>query len=70
MKQIQKKTKLMLEVEELFGENIEELLRILYVEKDLRYDEIAKVLGVSRDVVVRWLPMAGIYSRRLDIREL
>jgi transposase-like protein len=56
-----KKTKLMLEIEERFGENLEDLLRRKYPEENTV--EIGEELGVNNSTVGRWLKMYGIKIR-------
>lgn len=63
----------MLEVEEYFNENIEELLRRKFVDEDKSVYEIRTELScfsdttISYRIIIDWLNKAGIYSRRLKI---
>jgi DNA invertase Pin-like site-specific DNA recombinase len=67
MKRIQNKTPLMKQIETNTGEEIEEILRRLYVDKHQSQNEIMKTLSISYVTLLEWLKLAGIYSRRLHI---
>ena len=69
MKEINRKTKKMREIETKTKERIEETLRRMFVDENKSYEEIAKELSVSYVTVVRWLQLAGIHSRKLSIRD-
>lgn len=69
MKEINKKTKKMREIETKTKERIEETLRRMFVDENKSYEEIAKELSVSYVTVVKWLQLAGIHSRKLNIRD-
>jgi len=56
MKQNLSKNKTMKIVEEKLNKNIEEILRVKFVE-----------LQISYATVIRWLNLAGIYSHRLNL---
>jgi len=68
MKQISNKTDAMRLVETLAHQEIEEVMRQMWVEEELSLDEISKQLNISRYTIIRWKQMAGIYSRRLNIK--
>jgi len=67
MKIISTKTKKMLEVEQRLAEPVEELLRRFYVDEHKSIREIAAIFGTTYAQVHKWLKLAGVYSRRLDI---
>lgn len=69
MKRINKKSERILQVEEKFGVNIEELLRKLYVDEGKTSRVIAQEIGVAYMTVQKWLPRAGIYSHKLKSLE-
>ena len=57
----------MLEVEEKLEEDIEEVLRRMFVDENKPTETIAEELSISYVTAFKWLRRAGIYSRRLDI---
>jgi hypothetical protein len=65
MRKIQRKTDRMLEIEKQFGEPIEELLRRLFVDENKNLYDMASELGVAYRNILKWLKLAGIYSRKL-----
>lgn len=67
MRVIEDKTKLMKRVEATFNEPLEETLRYLYVDEGKRVDEVAETMSISYVTAYKWLKLAGIYSRRLNI---
>lgn len=67
MKQISTKTNAMKQVETKIGGDIEEILRVLYVDKDLSVSKINEILGTSYVTTLKWLELAGIHSRRLKV---
>lgn len=67
MKSINSKTSKMLEVEQRLDETVEELLRRFYVDENKSVHEIAIIIGVSYAIAHKWLKLAGIYSRRLNL---
>jgi predicted DNA-binding protein YlxM (UPF0122 family) len=69
MKSIEKKTDAMRLIESLAHQEIEEVMRQLWVEEELSLDEVCKQLNVSRYTIVKWKQMAGIYSRKLGIKD-
>lgn len=69
MKTIAKKNSLITQTETNQGEEIEELLRRLYVDENLTYHEIAETLHISYVTVGRWLRKSGIRSRRINLGE-
>ncbi|HAM56444.1 MAG TPA: hypothetical protein DCQ64_14025 [Candidatus Rokubacteria bacterium] len=50
-------------VEQRHGASVENLLRRLYVADGLPQDEVARVLGVDRKAVIRWMGKYGIPAR-------
>ena len=58
----------MLELESRSNLPIEELLRVLWVEKGLTREEMRKELDVNHITLINWLKKAGIYSRRLEFQ--
>lgn len=69
VKEIHRKTKKMLEIETKTKERVEETLRRLFVDENKSHKEIAKELSISYVTVVKWLNLAGIHSRKLNIRD-
>lgn len=67
MKTIINKSKKMLELEEKNKEGIEETLRRMFVDENKPTENIAQSLSISYVTAFKWLRMAGIYSRKLDI---
>lgn len=67
MKKITNKTKSMQAIETKLGEDIEEILRRLFVDEHLSQAEIAKRLNISYATVYSWLRQAGVRSRKLDV---
>lgn len=67
MKEIKEKTNKMKLIELERGVKLEEILRQLYVDEHKSIENIAKNLNISYVTVIKWLKLAGIYSRKLDI---
>ena len=67
MKTIYNKTSKMLEVEQRFDEPAEELLRRFYVDEHKSVHEIASIIGTTYAIAHKWLKLAGIYSRQLNL---
>lgn len=67
MKKIDNKTKKMLEIEKNRGVDVEEVIRQLYVDKNVRMHELCEELSISHTTALEWLSKAGIYSRKLDL---
>lgn len=65
MKQIKNRSPTMERIDEQFKMPTEELLRIKYVEQNKKVEIIAKELNISYVTVIKWLKLAGIYSRKL-----
>lgn len=42
------------------GRDVDELLRELYVERGYNFVQIGKALGVSRELVRKWVDAAGL----------
>lgn len=67
MKEINRKTPKMKEIESKLGGDIEEILRILFVDEELPVKIIADKLGTSYVTAHAWIQLAGIRSRRLKV---
>lgn len=67
MKKIQDKTPAMLRIEEEFGKPIEEILRHMYVDDRLNHVQMIARLGISYPTLIKWLKLAGVRSRRLNV---
>lgn len=67
MKKISHKNSLMKTIENQNKEEIEELLRRLFVDDNLTQEQIAEKLQISYVTVLRWLRMAGIRHRRINL---
>jgi DNA-binding transcriptional regulator LsrR (DeoR family) len=67
VKKILNKNNYMLNIEKREGELLEEILRKYYVDENLSVNEISKRLQISYVTIIRWLNLAGIYSRRLKL---
>ncbi|MDD2493883.1 MAG: DUF1492 domain-containing protein [Tissierellia bacterium] len=65
MKVIHNKSKAMLLIENNKKQNIEELLRIMYVDQNMNIHDICRELNISYVTALKWLGQAGIYSRML-----
>lgn len=61
------KTDLMLEVEHHLGEPVEQYLRRRFVDDEMGLSQLAEELNISYRTLLKWLEIAGIYSRRLGI---
>lgn len=57
----------MKQIELTYGEEIEEVLRILFVDQNKTQKEIATELHISYLTVIRWLRASGVRSRRLTL---
>lgn len=68
MRKIENKSDTMLGIEERFGENLEELLRRMYVDEGKTTRQIAQILSITKVSIIRWLDKAGIYSHKLNIK--
>lgn len=69
MRTPQKKSYRMKRVETTINQPIEEALRIKFVDEHKSIHEIASELGVAYRIVVKWLKLCGVYSRRLRIEK-
>jgi len=67
MKKIELKTDTMKLAETKIGGDIEEILRYLYVDKNMPVKDMCKVLGTSYVTTLKWLELAGIYSRKIRV---
>lgn len=57
----------MKQIEQTHGEEIEEILRYLFVEEENTLAYISRTLNISYPTVVRWLKLAGIRHRKIDL---
>lgn len=57
----------MKQIESNYGEDVEEILRRMFVDEHLSQAEIGKRLGISYATVYSWLHRAGVRSRKLDV---
>lgn len=69
MKVIQNKTEKMLKIENNFNLPIEEILRQKFIDENKTITQIGKELNITYVTVIKWLSLAGIYSRRLKLEE-
>ena len=67
MRRPNKITYRMKRVETTINQPIEEALRRKYVDENKSAHEIASELGVAYRIIVKWLKLCGVYSRRLRI---
>ena len=67
MKRIERKNNLMKAIEQTHGGDIEEIMRVLYVEHEMTIYELAQHLNISYLTAQRWLKRAGIYSKRIAL---
>lgn len=67
MRKIEEKTNAMKQIETKLGGGIEEILRVLYVDKNLPVKVIARTLGISYVTTLNWLQLAGVRSRKLEV---
>lgn len=58
----------MLEIEGILGEPLEEYLRRSFVDENKGLHEIASELNIAYRILLKWLKLAGIYSRNLNIQ--
>ena len=68
MKLIHNKSQRMLEVEQQLGEGIEEYMRRRFVDEEMSLYALAQDMGISYRILLKWLNLAGIYSRNLNIK--
>ena len=57
----------MLQIEEDREECIEEVIRQLYVDENLPIHSFCVELSISYVTGLKWLKLAGVYSRKLDV---
>ena len=69
VRKIENKTKRMLQVEDEYGIEIEELLRWAYVDQGYTASEIGIYCGVRRETAQDWLKRAGITRRKVVLVE-
>ena len=67
MIEIQNKTEKMLKLEKQFGTSIEELLRKLYIDERMSYDDMTRHLNIATQTLHNWLQEAHIFSRGFKI---
>lgn len=67
MRNIPNKSVLMNEIETKLGGDIEEILRSLYVDKNMSVDQIGRTLNLSYVTIRTWLRLAGIRSRMIKL---
>lgn len=67
MKKIHNKNAKMKSIENREGVDIEELLRIKFVDENKSIQNITDELQISYVTTIRWLKLAGIYSRMLKL---
>lgn len=67
MKTIESKTDTMKLTETKLGGELEEILRYLYVDKNMPVHDMCKVLGTSYVTTLKWLKLAGVYSRKIKV---
>lgn len=60
-----KRTKFVLRIEKQYNKEIEEILREMYVDKNMTIDQIADELIVSSKTVWTWLKEVGIRTRKM-----
>ena len=66
MRTIENKTNTMLRLEREYGVNVEELLRYLYVTKEMTINQIGKELILSDGIIFKWLNLANITTRKIS----
>lgn len=54
-------------IESFAHQEIEEVLRQLWVDEELSMKEMCEQLHITKMTLVKWREKAGIYSRRLNI---
>jgi predicted HTH domain antitoxin len=67
MKSFTKKNTLIQQIEQKHGEEIEEILRRLFVDEDMSVMGMAQYLGISYVTCQQWLKHAGIRHRRVHL---
>lgn len=67
MRKISNKSTKMKLIEHKRGVEIEELLRQMYVDENKPTQTIANELQLSYITTVKWLKLAGIHSRKLQL---
>ena len=58
----------MIKIEKRLNMNIEEVLRVAYVDDNKSIAKIGDDLGLSYVTIINWLLLSGIYSRNLNIK--
>ena len=69
VRKIENKSARMIEVEEEWGIEIEELLRWAYVDQNYSSSEISTYLSIRRTTINKWLKLAGIYRGKVALSE-
>lgn len=59
----------MKQVESTHGKRVEELLRELYVDKNMTMEEIATYLNISYPTITHWIQKSGIYHKRIKLED-
>jgi len=67
MRNIEDKTSQMTALESHYGIEIEELLRWMYVDQEYTLTEMADYLNLQRKTVQRWMELAGIHRRKVEL---
>ncbi len=67
MKHIHKKNIHMKRVESDLNEPLEEALRRRFVDENMQIMDIANEFNIAYSVIIKWLPLCGIYTRKLRI---
>ena len=67
LRMIPNKTNTMKRIEQIYGngDSLEELLRKMYVEREMTIKEIADELNCSSGTIYKWLKMADITTRKM-----
>ena len=66
MKSLLNKSELMKSIESEKNELIEEVLRKLYVDKNMTTNQVAHELSINYSTAFDWLKKSGIYSHQLS----
>lgn len=57
----------MKQIEAKLGGEIEEILRVMYVDECLPVQSMSESLGISYVTTLNWLKLAGIRSRKIRV---
>lgn len=69
MRTIEKKTQYMYAIEMRHKLPIEEVLRIKFVDENKTLAQICEELDIAYVTLIKWLKLAGIWSRRIKMEE-